>query len=45
MERMPHGLEKATHFLWGLIFCKCGYYNICDGRNKEKGDDGRKNYF
>ena len=30
MERMPHGLENATHFLlWGLIFCKCGYYNIC----------------
>ena len=29
MERMPHGLENATHFLlWGLIFCKCGYYNI-----------------
>ena len=26
---MIHGLENATHFLlWGLIFCKCGYYNI-----------------
>lgn len=29
MEEVPHGLENATHFLLrGLIFCKCGYYNI-----------------
>ena len=28
IERIPHGLEKATHFLlWESNFCKCEYYN------------------
>lgn len=41
MERMPHGLENATHFLlWGLIFVNVDIIIYVMEGNKEKGDDG-----